>query len=209
MTEGSKQITTAQALEILGVNAKTLQRKKKDGLVQSWKVGRDWFFYEDEILALLPDVKKKQIIHAPSAIEKNVKKKKEVEEKAKEIEFKLKEAESKPSDELLEESGKLHLVALREQMEDLGIYQKIDDALIFSAALSFQTYLKYEALASSVDYMSVDMKGTEKEHPYSDVAKKHFDRYVSVCEKLGVTPLARNKLKPSNDKPKNDFEEFF
>ena len=99
----SKEITTAQALEILGVNAKTLQRKKKDGLVKSWKVGRDWFFYEDEILALLPDVKKKQIIHAPSAIEKNVKKKKEVEEKAKEIEFKLKEAESKPSDELLED----------------------------------------------------------------------------------------------------------
>lgn len=69
---------------------------------------------------------------------KNVKKKKRLKIKPK-IEFKLKEAESKPSDELLEESGKLHLVALREQMEDLGIYKKIDDALIFSAALSFQT----------------------------------------------------------------------
>lgn len=204
-----RKISTTEALNILGVNAKTLQRKKKEGAIQSWKVGRDWFFLEDEILALLPEVKKKQIIHAPTAIEKQVKKQKQAEEKAKEIEIKLKEADDKPKDELLEEDGKNHLVAIKEQMEELGVYQKIDDALIFSAALAFQTYLKYEALASSLDYLSIDMKGTEKEHPYSDIAKKHFDRYVSVCEKLGVTPLARHKLKPSNDEPKNEFEAFF
>ena len=203
-----KKITTAQALKILQVSGKTLERRKQNGL-HTWKVGRDSFFFEDDIIALVSEVRRKQLTHAPDAIEKKIKKQKEVEAKGKEIEKKLKEADDKPKDELLDDNGKQHLIELKTHMEELGIYEKIDDQLIFTASLAFQLFLKFEALAMSIDFVSVDVRGIEREHPYADIAKKHFDRYLTVCERMWITPLIRKKMKAQSENNVNEFAQFF
>lgn len=202
----SKEITTAKALELLGCSYKTLYRKIVDKTIKAEKRGRDYFFNEDDILALLPVIKKKQLTHAPTAADKKLKKQKEAEAIAKKLEEKIQEAKNKDTPELLDESGKQHLSDLKAQMEELGIYKKVDDPLLFSAALAFQTSLKYEVLAASLDYTSFTLKNGEKEHHYADVAKKHFDRYMSICERLGLTPTARQKIKANNEDGKDEME---
>ena len=165
------EITTAKALEILGCSYKTLQRKIVDKTIKAEKRGRDYFFNEDDVISILPVVKKKQLTHAPTTADKKLKNQKEAEAKAKKLEQKIKEAKDKDTPELLDDSGKQHLSDLKAQMEELGSYKKVDDQLLFSAAFSFQTSLKYEVLAASLDYTQYDTKGDEKEHRYADIAK--------------------------------------
>ena len=173
-TKTMKEITTQRAIELLCCTKKTLQRLKTSGEAKSVKRGRQWFFNEDEILSLQAKVKGRTK-HAPK-----------------------KKPEPKPIKELLKKDGLEVIATLTDELKAMGIYKELDRNLIFAAALAYQTAVEYEIKAIELDYTALQANGSEKEHHYADVAKKHFERYINVCEKLGLTPIQRIKIKQEN-----------
>lgn len=200
-------VTTAKALEILGVSRMTLHRYIDNGMLQvAEKIGKDNFFSEDDIFALLPTLKKKQKIFAPKEAEKKIKQHKEKQEKAEKKEKQIQETMKKSDDEILNNDGKIALDLLTREMTELGTLKEIDKLLIFQAAVAYQLSHEYTKLSISIQFTSFDIKGGEKKHHYSQVAKEHFDRYLTICKELGLTPMARNKLAPKEETPIDEMD---
>lgn len=194
-----KEITSKMALSILGCSTKTLQRKKKDGEIQSIKKGRIWYFYEDEILSIVEDVKKKQIIYSPNEI---IKKQKEKITINAEIE---KAGVNLSANSELNEIGLETLQTATKDLIRLGLYEECDKQILFMYALNNQAYNRFFVLAMQSDGICSNEAGNLSVHPYHKTMQYHEKQIMQCMDRLGLNPLSRQKF---NVKEKEDYDEM-
>lgn len=186
-----KKIPTITALGILGCSYKTLQRRIKSGQITPVeKIGRDYFFSEGDVIAIASSVMASVAEYAPP--KKEVIKKDKI-KKIKEVE----KEEQKISNDLnssLTEDGKMIVLLLTDQLVSMGKFTEADRPSIHLASLAYQIGMTYNNLAMEIDFTDVDIKGSYVKHRYLDISKIHIDRYLSIIDKLGLTPTARERF---------------
>lgn len=197
-----RDITTDRAIAILGCSAKTLQRKKKDGEIKAIKKGRNWYFYEDEILSIVEDVKKKQITYSPN---ETIKKQKEKITINAEIE---KAGVNLSANSELNEIGLETLQTATKDLIRLGLYEECDKQILLMYALNMQAFNRFLCLATQEDCIYTNEAGNISVHPYFKVMQFHEKQVLQYMDRLGLNPLSRQKFPIKEKEEFNEFAEF-
>lgn len=184
------------ALKILNCSKATLSRYAKDGRLNVVKKGRNTFYDEHEVAALVLE------------IEAN-KKKRGMEIKPKEkIEI---PEQAKQSYQLLAANDKLNAIgieALQTATADLcriGLYDECDKQILLQYALNIQAYNRFFCLAMEMDAVTMNDAGNMSLHPYHKAMQYHEKQMIQCMDRLGLNPLSRQKF---NIKEKEDMDEM-
>lgn len=198
----------ADALKILGCTKMTLSRYAKDGRLNVIKKGRNTYYDEHEVAALVLEIEanKKRV-----GIEIKPKQKIEIPEYASE------------SYELMAANTKLNSIgmdALQTATSDLcrlGLYEECDKQILLMYALSVQAYNHYFTRSLEIDISMSGEKivsddgtveihiGNASVHPYHKIMMDHQKMILQYMDRLGLNPLSRQKF---TIEPKKDIDEM-
>lgn len=176
-------------LKILNCSKATLSRYSKDGRLNVVKKGRNTFYDEHEVAALVLEIEanKKRV-----GIEIKPKEKIEIPDYA------------KPSFELMAANSQLNSIgfeALQTATADLcrlGLYDDSDKQILLMYALSTQAYNHYfiRSLEIVSDDGTVEIHiGNASVHPYHKIMMDHQKMILQYMDRLGLNPLSRQKFK--------------
>lgn len=189
-------LSTREVLEFTGCNPSTLKRAITRGEILPTEKREEGNFYrKEDVLSFVEKLKARQLKHSPQSI-KTKPKGKPIMQKPKPTGRPPKKEKPINADDMLSHVGEEIKEGITKAMREAGTYKPADNPLIFSAAISYQLWLKYESLAHGLDYTDIKANGEQKEHHYFGVAEDHFDRYLKTMDKLAITPAARLKITP-------------
>ncbi|TLP41048.1 P27 family phage terminase small subunit [Arcobacter arenosus] len=192
-------------LKILNCDKSTLSRYVKNGELQRFKKGRNTFYDEHEVAALVKkieankkrvgiEIKPKEKIKLPPKIEQ---------------ETQVLAANSK-----LTALGIEILSTATKDLIDMGLYEQCDKQILLCYALSAQAYNHYYVkslecgvLLSGDTHESEDGTLTVElnratVHPYHKMMLDHQKMMLNYSDRLGLNPLARTKLETKEKKEK-------
>jgi len=195
-------LSTREVLEFAGCNPSTLKRAIERGEITPAEKREEGNFYnKEDVLSFVEKLKARQLKHSPQSI-KTKPKGKTIVQKQKPTGRPPKNDKPINADDMLSHVGDEIKQSIKTAMREAGTYKPTDDPLIFSAAISYQLWMKYEMMANAEDYTDIKANGEQKEHHYASVAQDHFDRYLKALDKLAITPAARLKITP----PEPEYE---
>ena len=184
------------ALKILGCTKMTLSRYAKDGKLKVTKKGRNTFYDEHEVAALVLEIE-------------NNKKKVGIEIKPKEkIELPKEVMQSVANvsgGDNLTAVGYEYLSTTTNHLINMGLYEECDKNILVLYALSCQNYFKYLYSADENDCLITSDSGITTVHPHFKVAQHHEKQMLNYMDRMGLNPLSRQKFAI---KEKVDYDEM-
>jgi P27 family predicted phage terminase small subunit len=178
------------ALKILGCSKMTLSRYVNDGSLSITKKGRNTYYDEHEVAALVFKIEANQ---KKVGIEVKPKEKIDLPQDARQ------DFESLSANNELDAIGMFALKTATQDLTALGLYEECDKQILLLYALNNQAYNRYFVLAMKEDCMASSASGALSVHPYHKAMQYHEKQMLQCMDRLGMSPLARQKLSPKDD----------
>jgi len=188
--------THEDTMKILGCSKMTLSRYVKSGKLNKVKKGRKTFYDEVEVALLVEEIEdnKKRV-----GIEIKPKEKIELPPS---VEDELQDLSANTS---LNKIGMETLSVATKDLIDLGLFEECDKQILLSYALSVQAYNHYFVKSMEIDGVTVADTGSYSVHPYHRIMMDHQKQMLNYSDRLGLNPLARQKLEPKEKKEKSSI----
>ncbi|MEN4045813.1 P27 family phage terminase small subunit [Sulfurimonas sp. NW15] len=184
--------TQKEALIILNCSKMTLSRYVKEGKLERVKNGRRTYYDEHEVAVLVKEIENKRSKYRTD-LPKREKKRIELPAEVKEVCRNIASADN------LTKVGYEYLAETTSYLQKLNLYEECDKEIIVLYALSVQMYHKYLHLATEAQCTFVSDTGAITLHPYFKVLQHHEKMMLAYGDRLGLNPLARQKLELKKD----------
>jgi len=193
--------THEQALKVLNCSKMTLSRYVKDGRLQRIKKGRRTYYDEYEVAALFKEIDDKKKKYRPD-VPKREKQQIELPDEVKEL------CKNISSTENLNKVGFEYLAETTEYLKKSNLYQDADKEILVQYALSVQNFYKYLYLSNQNECIFKSDTGAITLHPFFKVMQHHEKQMLNYMDRLGLNPLARQKLNIEAEKELTEMEKF-
>ncbi len=177
--------TQKEALVILGCDKSTLSRYVADEKLLRVKKGRNTYYDEHEVAALVKTI---ELNKAKVGIE--IKEKEQI-PLEKELVSVVKNVDH---DNSLDKIGFQYLADATSSLKELGLYHDCDKQILVLYAINAQMYFRYLFASSSVDHLTENAGGNVTIHPHFKVMQHHEKQMLAYMDRLGLNPLSRNKF---------------
>lgn len=191
--------TQKEALTILGCDKSTLSRYVKEEKIKRVKKGRNTYYDEHEIAALVKTVESNKI---KVGIEVKEKEQIPIEKELIEVIENIDHGSS------LDKMGFQYLAEATITLKELGLYKDCDKQILVLYAINCQMYFKYLYASEQQDHITTSMGGTSTIHPYFKVMQHHEKQMVAYMDRLGFNPLSRNKFDIEKKKALDPMDEL-
>lgn len=193
--------TQKEALIILNCSKMTLSRYVKDKKLTRVKKGRRTFYDEHEIASLVKEIEDNKNKYRPD-VPKREKKRIELPDEVREI---CKDVSSADS---LTKIGYQYLTEVTEYLQNTNLYKDVDREILVQYALSVQNYYKYLYLATQENCIFKSDSGMVSLHPYFKVMQHHEKQMLVYMDRLGLNPLARQKMEIEEKRELSEMEKL-
>lgn len=193
--------THKEALEVLNCSKMTLSRYVKDGKLTRIKKGRRTFYDKREVALLAKDIqanKRKYRTDLPQTETRQIELPKEVQDEIQEL----------SADSRLNKVGMQTLQEATKSLDDMGLYKECDKQALLQYALSIQAFNHYFVKSMEVDGITVAETGSATVHPYHRIMMDHQKISLALSDKLGLNPLARQKIEIKEKRELTDMEKL-
>ena len=193
--------THKEALIILNCSKMTLSRYVKDGKLTRVKKGRRTYYDEYEVAALVKEIEDNKNKYRPD-VPKREKKRIELPNEAKEICKNISSADN------LTKVGYEYLAEVTEYLKSINSFKDADKEILVQYALSVQNYFKYLYLSTQENCIFTSDTGAITLHPYFKVMQHHEKQMLNYMDRLGLHPLARQKLEYEEPRELTEMEKL-
>ena len=112
------------------------------------------------------------------------------------------------STENLTKVGFEYLAETTEYLKKSNLYQDADKEILVQYALSVQNFYKYLYLSNQNECIFKSDTGAITLHPFFKVMQHHEKQMLNYMDRLGLNPLARQKLNIEAEKELTEMEKF-
>ena len=190
--------THKEALTVLNCSKMTLSRYVKDGKLERIKKGRRTFYDEHQVAALVKEIEDNKSKYRPD-VPKREKQRIEIPQEVKQI------CKDVSSADNLTKVGYEYLSEVTEYLKNTKQFNDVDKEILVQYALSVQNYYKYLYLATQENCIFKSDTGAITLHPYFKVMQHHEKQMLAYMDRLGLHPLARQKVEIE---PKRELSEM-
>lgn len=185
-------------LKILNCSKMTLSRYVDDGSLERIKKGRNTYYDEHEVAALVLKIE-------------NNKKKVGIEIKPKEKitipEDTKPDFEDEQIFQKLTPMGMEILATATLDLQEMGLYKDCDKQILLMYAFSGEMVSRFGCKMLDHDGISTNESGTQTVHPYHKMMQYHEKQMLNYSDRLGLNPLSRTKFEIKTEKESKSIME--